>query len=78
MLLSQTKDEVTDAAVAKLRTALGGSISVESVLVADKSAIANAIRKVGGEKPSECLRALLSKLFLANTKIHQANCQATT
>ena len=47
MLSSQTKDEVTDAAVAKLRTALGGSISVESVLVANESTIADAIGKVG-------------------------------
>ena len=47
MLSSQTKDEVTDAAVAKLRAVLGGSISVESVLVADESTIADAIGKVG-------------------------------
>lgn len=47
MLSSQTKDEVTDAAVTKLRAALGGSISVESVLDVDESSIADAIGKVG-------------------------------
>ncbi|TCD61247.1 DNA N-glycosylase and apurinic/apyrimidinic (AP) lyase [Steccherinum ochraceum] len=47
MLSSQTKDEVTDAAVAKLREALGGSITVGAVLAADESAISEAIAKVG-------------------------------
>ncbi|OCH86194.1 DNA glycosylase [Obba rivulosa] len=47
MLSSQTKDEVTDAAVAKLRDAVGGSLSVEAVIAAEGSAIADAICKVG-------------------------------
>ncbi|ESK85193.1 dna-(apurinic or apyrimidinic site) lyase [Moniliophthora roreri MCA 2997] len=47
MLSSQTKDEVTDAAVSQLRTALGGSISVEGVIAADEATVSNAIGKVG-------------------------------
>lgn len=47
MLSSQTKDEVTDAAVAKLREAVGGSLSVDAILQADESAISEAICKVG-------------------------------
>jgi hypothetical protein len=34
MLSSQTKDEVTDAAVSKLREVVGGSLSVDAMLVA--------------------------------------------
>ncbi|EEB92767.1 hypothetical protein MPER_08677 [Moniliophthora perniciosa FA553] len=47
MLSSQTKDEVTDAAISQLRTALGGSISIEGVIAADETTISNAIGKVG-------------------------------
>jgi len=47
MLSSQTKDEVTFAAVAKLREAVGGRLSVDAVLQADDSAISEAICKVG-------------------------------
>ncbi|KAI0823864.1 DNA glycosylase [Trametes gibbosa] len=47
MLSSQTKDEVTDAAVAKLREAVGGSLSVDAIIQADESTIAEAICKVG-------------------------------
>ncbi|KAF8835780.1 DNA glycosylase [Paxillus ammoniavirescens] len=47
MLSSQTKDEVTDAAIGKLRSALGGSLSVEGVLAADDATISEAIAKVG-------------------------------
>ncbi len=47
MLSSQTKDEVTDAAVAQLRTALGGSISVAGIIDLDDDAISTAIAKVG-------------------------------
>ncbi|KAI6106206.1 DNA glycosylase [Pisolithus croceorrhizus] len=47
MLSSQTKDEVTDAAVAKLRTAVGGSLSVDAVIAADEATISEAISKVG-------------------------------
>ncbi|EJD06230.1 DNA glycosylase [Fomitiporia mediterranea MF3/22] len=47
MLSSQTKDEVTDAAVKKLRKALGESITVEALIQADESTISEAINKVG-------------------------------
>ncbi|KAI0728845.1 DNA glycosylase [Fomitopsis betulina] len=47
MLSSQTKDEVTSAAVRKLREAVGGSLSVDAVLTADDKAISDAICKVG-------------------------------
>ncbi|KAI6098010.1 hypothetical protein EDD16DRAFT_1665214 [Pisolithus croceorrhizus] len=42
----KTKDEVTDAAVAKLRTAVGGSLSVDAVIAADEATISDAISKV--------------------------------
>jgi endonuclease-3 len=47
MLSSQTKDEVTDAAVSKLREAVGGSLSVDAILAVEDSVIAEAIGKVG-------------------------------
>lgn len=47
MLSSQTKDEVTDAAMSALRKAVGGSLSVDAILKADESSISNAICKVG-------------------------------
>ena len=47
MLSSQTKDEVTDAAVDKLRSGLGGTLSLEAVLAAEEHVIADAINKVG-------------------------------
>ena len=47
MLSSQTKDEITDAAISKLRAALGGSISIDGVIDADESTIFQAIDKVG-------------------------------
>lgn len=47
MLSSQTKDEVTNAAVAKLRETLGGSLCVANVMNAEKSTIESAINKVG-------------------------------
>lgn len=47
MLSSQTKDEVTDAAVAKLRVALGGSVTIEAVINANESIISESINKVG-------------------------------
>lgn len=47
MLSSQTKDEVTDAAVAKLRVALGGSITIEAITDADENTISECINKVG-------------------------------
>ncbi|KAJ6606133.1 DNA glycosylase [Mycena vulgaris] len=47
MLSPQTKDQVTDAAVKKLREALGGSVSLDAVLAADPTVISDAINKVG-------------------------------
>ncbi|KAF9009598.1 DNA glycosylase [Cyathus striatus] len=47
MLSSQTKDEVTDAAVSKLRMAIGGAISIENMINAEDSVISEAIGKVG-------------------------------
>jgi endonuclease III len=47
MLSSQTKDEVTDAAVSKLREAVGGTLSVQAVLDATDDTISGAIAKVG-------------------------------
>lgn len=47
MLSSQTKDEVTDAAVKKLREAIGGTLSVSAILAAKEAAIEDAIGKVG-------------------------------
>jgi len=47
MLSSQTKDEVTDTAVDKLRAALGGTLSLDALLSAEEQVIADAISKVG-------------------------------
>ena len=47
MLSSQTKDEVTDAAVSKLQEAIGGTLTVDAMIDADESAISEAIAKVG-------------------------------
>ncbi|KAG2359729.1 DNA glycosylase [Suillus spraguei] len=47
MLSSQTKDEVTDAAVNELRAAVGGTLSVAAIISADDSTISDAIAKVG-------------------------------
>jgi len=47
MLSSQTKDEVTDAAVSKLRDAVGGSLTIDAIIQAEDSAISDAIAKVG-------------------------------
>ena len=47
MLSSQTKDEVTDAAVGKLRVALGGTLSLDALLAAEEHVIADSINKVG-------------------------------
>ena len=46
MLSSQTKDEVTFAAVTNLRTSLNG-LTLENVLAADVETIQAAICKVG-------------------------------
>ncbi|TFK66771.1 DNA glycosylase [Pluteus cervinus] len=47
MLSSQTKDEVTDAAVSNLRKSLGGAISVDALIEADEQVVSQAIGKVG-------------------------------
>lgn len=47
MLSSQTKDEITDAAISKLRVSLGGNISIGGIIDADESTIFQAIDKVG-------------------------------
>jgi endonuclease III len=47
MLSSQTKDAVTAAATASLRTALGGSITLEGIIAAPPSLISECINKVG-------------------------------
>jgi len=47
MLSSQTKDEVTNAAVENLREAFGGSISIKAMIAAEESVISRAIAKVG-------------------------------
>ena len=47
MLSSQTKDQVVDAAVSKLQTALGGSLSIQGMIDAEEETIAEAIAKVG-------------------------------
>ncbi|KAF9022481.1 DNA glycosylase [Hymenopellis radicata] len=43
----QTKDEVTDAAVSRLREAVGGALSVDAIIGAEDSVISDAIAKVG-------------------------------
>lgn len=50
MLSSQTKDEVTSAAVANLRRVLPGGLTVDSILAADPSVISDAIGKVRIQK----------------------------
>ncbi|KAF8496840.1 DNA glycosylase, partial [Russula emetica] len=47
MLSSQMKDEVTDTAVDKLRVALGGTVSLDTLLAAEEHVITDAINKVG-------------------------------
>ncbi|CAE7141274.1 unnamed protein product [Rhizoctonia solani] len=47
MLSSQTKDEVTTAAVANLRAVLPGGLTVDSIIAAEPSVISGAIGKVG-------------------------------
>ena len=57
MLSSQTKDEVTDAAVSKLRTAIGGSLTIDGIITADEATISEAIGKVGfWRRKTECVK----------------------
>jgi endonuclease III len=84
MLSSQTKDEVTDAAVGKLRTALGGTLSLDALLAAEEHVIADAISKVGFWRrktqsvhpfPLSLALFLLTKRYLKK-KVHKAGCAA--
>ena len=43
----QIKDEVSDTAVDKLRTALGGTLNIEALLIVEAHVIADAISNVG-------------------------------
>ena len=78
MLSSQTKDEVTHAAIANLRAAFGGSISLDAMIEADEQVIADAISKVGfwRKKTRQAFRRLyLFFLFLKlHPKLSQASC----
>jgi endonuclease III len=47
MLSPQTKDEVCDAAVKKVRIAIGGTLSVDAMIQAEESTVAEAVNKVG-------------------------------
>ncbi|XP_006458695.1 hypothetical protein AGABI2DRAFT_217472 [Agaricus bisporus var. bisporus H97] len=47
MLSSQTKDEITDAAVTKLKAAVGGTLSIDAIVSAEESTVSAAINKVG-------------------------------
>jgi endonuclease-3 len=59
MLSSQTKDQVVDAAVSKLQTALGGSLSIQGMIDAEDKTIAEAIAKVGfWRRKTECVAFL--------------------
>jgi endonuclease-3 len=63
MLSSQTKDEITDEAISKLRAALGGSISVDGIIDADESIISQAIARVGfWRRKTEYLKKAAQKL----------------
>ncbi|QRV86771.1 HhH-GPD superfamily base excision DNA repair protein [Ceratobasidium sp. AG-Ba] len=63
MLSSQTKDEVTWAAVENLRQVLPGGLTVDSVLAADPSVISGAINKVGfWKRKTEYLKSAAATL----------------
>lgn len=63
MLSSQTKDQVVDAAVSKLQTALGGSLSIQGMIDAEEETIAEAIAKVGFWRRKTGFVAFLNNLF---------------
>jgi endonuclease-3 len=55
MLSSQTKDEVVDDAILRLRKAIGGTMSLDALLAADDATIASSINKCGfWKKKTEC------------------------
>jgi endonuclease-3 len=68
MLSSQTKDEVTDAAVSKLRAAVGGNLTVDGVIEADESKISEAIGKVGFWRRKTQQVTILLHLWSQNLK----------
>lgn len=64
MLSSQTKDEITDAAVKKLREAFGGSITVDALRNADDAVISQAIAKVGfWRRKTQYLKQTAQRLY---------------
>jgi endonuclease III len=76
MLSSQTKDEVTDAAVKKLRTAVGGTLSIDAIISADDATISDAIAKVGFWRRKTMSvylfnRSEISYIFMFSTQLHQ-------
>jgi endonuclease III len=79
MLASQTKDEVTDAAVDKLRVALGGTLSLDALLAAEEHVIADAINKVGfWRRKTQSVTTLPSFPALGLTKTrYKAGCAAS-
>jgi endonuclease-3 len=78
MLSSQTKDEVTYTAIANLRAAFGGSISLEAMIEADDKVIAAAISKVGFWKKKTgfviTFDSMLPILKYILGKLSQASC----
>lgn len=67
MLSSQTKDEVTDAAVNKLRQVVGGTLSLEAVLAADDAIVSEAINKVGFWRRKTQFSAFLPSTLLPSS-----------
>lgn len=68
MLSSQTKDEVTHAAMAKLRAATGGMITLDRMLALDTETLQGAINKVGfWPKKTTCVRPLTIEHDQTNT-----------
>jgi endonuclease-3 len=64
MLSSQTKDEVTDTAVKKLREAFGGSLTVDALRNADDAVISQAIEKVGfWRRKTQYLKQTAQRLY---------------
>jgi endonuclease III len=80
MLSSQTKDEVTDAAIAKLREALGGSISVEGMINAKDGAISEAIAKVGfwRRKTQSVMHLRLVYIVMLFVQVLETDCATTS
>ncbi|QRW15325.1 HhH-GPD superfamily base excision DNA repair protein [Ceratobasidium sp. AG-Ba] len=63
MLSAQTRDEITSAAVANLRRALPGGLTISSILAADPSVISGAIKRVSyHQRKTEYLQATAATL----------------